>query len=235
MDKVKLNREQLLVLVELIKKRGISQPIVLAEILDHFACKVEDKLSENPKLGFKAATELAYKSFGPLGFYSLRRAIEQDVYSKYKRLFNKEMKRVLVSPVEILCALGMALLAYFAFTWSNGKTFFYGMYFNPAYVIAFAVLVAAEIIMLRKLAGKMKDKQIVIAARGPLAFGAGFSFLSSAMCRFDKPTEFGAQLVAVIASFFCFYLVARAIVARKVISTGLDEETIVQNYLSSLG
>lgn len=234
MDKVTLNREQLLELVAFIRKRGISQPMVVAEVLDHFACKVEEAMMANPKADLAKAMESAYSGFGPLGFYSLRRSIEQSVFQKYKTLYRSEMKKVLASPMQVLVALLFAFCAYIAFSWGNSSSLVFGLYLNPAYIVAFTLFVSLEFVMLRKLAGKLEDKQIVTAARGPLAFGVAFSFLASAMSRFDQPTELGSKIMAVIATCLCFYLVIRFFVARSVLSTGLDEESVVQNYLSSL-
>lgn len=83
-----LNEEELKAARAFIRSRGMKQPDVVNEILDHFACKIEEVLNENNQMPFERAMELAHKSFGVSGFRPIQKSyeekIEQLISSNYK-------------------------------------------------------------------------------------------------------------------------------------------------------
>jgi hypothetical protein len=77
MDKVVLNKEQLKELKWFIHSRGFLQPLVVMEILDHFACMVEDMMQEDKELTLKQAMIKAHASLGVMGFRPIADAVEK--------------------------------------------------------------------------------------------------------------------------------------------------------------
>lgn len=91
MNKILLDDSQLLQLKRFILIKGIKEDDVIHEILDHFACKVEELLNENIYLSFEKAVEQAYFSFGYNGFQKMSEQYEKRI----KRIVWKEFKNAL--------------------------------------------------------------------------------------------------------------------------------------------
>ena len=70
MDKVTLTKEQLEELKVFINSRGFVEPVVVLEILDHFACKVEEELEQNPQYSLKKAMAFSLPISAWLNRYS---------------------------------------------------------------------------------------------------------------------------------------------------------------------
>ena len=79
MNKILLDDSQLLQLKRFIILKGIKQEDVIHEILDHFACKVEEILSTEKNMPFDRAMQLAHQSFGKSGFRPLVAEYEKQV------------------------------------------------------------------------------------------------------------------------------------------------------------
>lgn len=109
MDNITLNEEQLWQLRQFIMKRGIKSPDVVHEILDHFACKVEEILTVQPNVSLDRAMQLAHQSFGSSGFRPLvaeyEKQLEKVLWSKYKT----SLKETLLSPEVFLCIFSAVL------------------------------------------------------------------------------------------------------------------------------
>ncbi|WP_118973494.1 hypothetical protein [Taibaiella koreensis] len=99
MDKRILSPEELDRLHRFIISRSarFSQPPLLLEITDHFACKVEELLQQDSKLDLEAAMAQAHRSFGVKGFAPLAEAFEKSVYHRYKTWYRREQKQFLLS------------------------------------------------------------------------------------------------------------------------------------------
>lgn len=96
MNKILLDGTQLLQLKRFIILKGIKQEDVIHEILDHFACKVEELMNENIYLPFEKAVEQAYYSFGYNGFQKMT-----DQYEKrLKKMVWKEFKSALPAVLQ---------------------------------------------------------------------------------------------------------------------------------------
>lgn len=102
MDNIILNEDQLWQLRNFIIKRGIKEADVVNEILDHFACKVEEILSAEKNLPFERAMQLAHQSFGASGFRPLVAEYEKQVEKVMWGVFKQEIKNVLLSPIILI-------------------------------------------------------------------------------------------------------------------------------------
>lgn len=96
MDKqIILDADQLAVLKRYIKARGFRDPAVVIEILDHFACKVEELMIHHPSLALETAMQRAHASFGVAGFRPMVVAYEQELATEYKLRYKAGLKETL--------------------------------------------------------------------------------------------------------------------------------------------
>lgn len=109
MDNIALNEEQLWQLRQFIMKRGIKEVDVVNEILDHFACKVEEIWSEDKNLSLERVMQMAHQSFGASGFRPLIAQYENHLEQMTNKIFKQELKNVLSSP-KILFIISFGLI-----------------------------------------------------------------------------------------------------------------------------
>lgn len=124
-----------------------AEPAILLEITDHFACKVEELLTQDSRLSLDEAMKLAHQSFGIKGFAPLAEAFEQSVYQRYKRWYRAEQRRLLFSTHTLgLIAFGILAGQLFLF---RHKTLW--LSFNGTDVVfAMELLYAGCLVALRK-------------------------------------------------------------------------------------
>ena len=87
-----------------IASRGFKDEGTGQEILDHFACKVEELLSADPSTSFEAAVAKAHASFGIRGFRDLADGYAQRLERKYNALYRDALKTALVDPLFLILA-----------------------------------------------------------------------------------------------------------------------------------
>lgn len=124
MDKPILNIEQIKELKHYIYKRGFRDPIVINEILDHFACKVEELL-QNENVDLDTAMEKAHKSFGKLGFKPLVDDFYKSIEIKYRSLYRNGCKNTLTHIPSILFIVSIGVLVYYGFIWTVAKGWYF--------------------------------------------------------------------------------------------------------------
>jgi len=112
MDKVKLNNEQLDYLKQFIISKGFKDHAVVLEILDHFACKVEEVMSQDASITFYDAIPLARQAFGVKGFYPISNALQLQSRRKYQKLFMHYQLQWLKQPIIWLVLLLPAVATY---------------------------------------------------------------------------------------------------------------------------
>lgn len=97
MNRIALSQEQLKELEYFIRKRGFNNAIEINEILDHFACKVEELMTKNTEITFEQAMIDAHASFGVMGFRPIVKALEESLHKKYKKEYWKTFKTLTTS------------------------------------------------------------------------------------------------------------------------------------------
>jgi len=119
MDNVKLSEQQVKELKDYIKAKGFTDPAVINEILDHFACKVEEELEVNPELSFYDAIHQARKSFGVMGFAPIAESFTKQLRSKYIKVYWRTFWKTITSPlyIPLLCLLGY--VCYKSWYWAS--------------------------------------------------------------------------------------------------------------------
>lgn len=115
MDNITLNEEQLKQLRQFIMKRGIKSQDVVNEILDHFACKVEEILSIEKNMPFERAMQLAHKSFGVSGFRPLVAEYEKQLEKILWKEYKTSLKETILSP-EVFLSIFSAFAFYLFIT-----------------------------------------------------------------------------------------------------------------------
>lgn len=117
MDKIILGKEQLLELKKFIYGRGFRNPVEVMEILDHFACKVEERMENDPALTLSEAMQLAHKDFGVTGFRQIVIAYETATRKKYRYVYWQSFRKSLTAPLYLLCIAFFAFLFYKGYLW----------------------------------------------------------------------------------------------------------------------
>lgn len=115
MDKVTLTKEQLRELKRYIHSRGFREPLIVMEILDHFACLVEEKMQINPKLRLDEAMKEAHSSFGIMGFKALADAAAVERNKRYNKQFKTNIANVFSNPLIWLITI-LSAVPFYQFT-----------------------------------------------------------------------------------------------------------------------
>jgi len=151
MDKYTLNGQQLDQLRMFIRRRGFTDDLVVEEILDHFACKVEELLDTEPRLAFDEAVERAHRSFGVSGFRPVVKAFEHQLGSRYRRLFWRNVKQILLSPKYLLALIPAGYLLFQGIAWTELHNYRHIAGINDLTLIIWIAIFIYEIILTRKL------------------------------------------------------------------------------------
>ncbi|MFC3198720.1 hypothetical protein ACFOET_13950 [Parapedobacter deserti] len=97
-----------------ISKRGFTAMDLQMEIIDHVACRIEDKLTENPSLTFEQALKQTHAEFGIFGFSTLEEAMAKSLNRKYRGVIIQEFRRWISFPSVIL-PIGFGILLFYLF------------------------------------------------------------------------------------------------------------------------
>lgn len=111
---MKLTPTQIDEIKAFISKRGFKQVDLQMEILDHVACKVEEKLATRPDMGFEKALAQTHAEFGVFGFSTVEDAMRSALSRQYWNLALGELKTWFSFP-RIFLVLGYGLLAFYTF------------------------------------------------------------------------------------------------------------------------
>ena len=159
MNNIELNKDQLWQLREFIMHRGIKEPDVINEILDHFACKVEEIWTREKNLSLEKVMQMAHQSFGASGFRPLIAQYENHLEQVTNSIFRHELKNVLSSPkILFIISIGLIFVPILNFLGAKiGKHWFFDMELIGLLLI---VLVSSlyAIIMFKKHQSLTKDR-----------------------------------------------------------------------------
>lgn len=115
MDKVTLNNGQLKELVRFIHSRGFHEPLMVMEILDHFACVVEEMIQADKGLSLQDAMQKAHKSFGITGFRHIADTLAAERQKRFNKHIRKNLKSILLSPVAWPIMIMGSILYYYLY------------------------------------------------------------------------------------------------------------------------
>lgn len=203
---MKLNKEQITELKAYISKRGFTYTDVQLEILDHLACKVEEKMAADDTLAFGDALTAAHRDFGVMGFSTLEDAMSKGV-SVHLRQVMLEVLRRWFSGANVLLVLGFALLMGMAYYFiSNPYLCFAGI------IIVYLLWAAYFFVSTRKDQRRFKNMLAFSTAcsyvgvmGGPMIIGMNtFGQYLNNVSWGSSP--FVASFFALVALFIVYYL-----------------------------
>jgi len=151
MDSITLTDNQLTTLRAFINRRGFKDELVVEEILDHFACKVEELMGADPGISFEDAMTRAHKSFGVSGFLPLAQAFEKQLEQKYSLLYRQYIKKLLTTPKYLLALIPTAYLFFKGVVWLEEQHHLVFGSINFVMLIIWVVFFISQLIVLKKL------------------------------------------------------------------------------------
>lgn len=232
MDKKTLNQDELHILIGFIKRHGFTEPFIVAEILDHFACKVEEKMDQHPHLSLEAALAEAHQDFGVMGFRPIVRAYEANLKQKYRTVYRGELKKILAHPVYVVIALLIAAAFYKAWFWAEQNSCRQFLDINDIDIELLFVYGMSILFLSRKFSSFGLRNPVVKAILGLDTWVAFFIGLNP-MHHYKYGTKVQAVAITVNA-IFCFYLVVRFFALYTTLKKGYKDSEIVQDYLKSV-
>jgi hypothetical protein len=231
MDNVKLNREQLTDVVQFIQRRGFKEPLIVVEILDHFACMVEARITANSKLSLDEAIEVAHGDLGPLGFHSLRTAFEKAAYDKYGSIYRHACKKYLTDPVFLLSAVALSLLYGKGAVWGIGVWSVWGFSLNPVLEMSLICYFINEYIQFKRIPPSFRRNLLVDIIRSKQLAPA---FVVGMISGSHPHSPSSTVALGVISALLFFYVFLSAFASRWAYKNAVEESAIVDNYLSGL-
>ncbi len=228
MHKISLNEEQICKLIDFIESRGFHDPGVIVEVLDHFACKVEEKLTDNPNMTLESAMVSAHADFGVIGFYYLQANYEANTRKKYKTIYRAERKKVLLNPVLVIPALILAFLGYKAFLWAEINAIYWlgnmvGDLLFLAYMVVFIL------INVKFKARKRNNKLLESIMKVDIVGSFYFSLILGSVSWHHSPKS--SVIFSILVPLLCFYVTIWALSIYATLKSGKQEMDEVYNYL----
>ena len=143
---MKLTKDQIDQLKQLISHKGYTAIDVQYEILDHVACKIEQLMEQDPKLSLEAAFTKVHASFGIFGFSGLEESYEKSIQQKATK-FTLEALVTIWTSWRIILPFGLtALFLGLAFI----NQLFLGNTYTGSYLFAVGIfLILLQLITVR--------------------------------------------------------------------------------------
>jgi len=113
-----LTNEQIEQLFDFCRRHSVTYYDVQVELVDHLANAIEDKMAAQPTLGFEAALQQVYKSFGRTGFAPVVREKQKAAHSYNRKLMWRLFKQQLGWP-KIFLAATIFTIMYVLMQWEN--------------------------------------------------------------------------------------------------------------------
>lgn len=224
MDKVTLTREQLRELKRYIHSRGFREPLIVMEILDHFACLVEEKMQVNPKLTLDEAMKQAHSSFGIMGFKALADTAAAERNKRYNKAFKANMRDVFANPHTWLLTILASIPFYMLCLWLQVQD--WGFLLKGADVMFIIVIMVYAGSMLLAMPKRNKN---YYTGYGNLADN-GYSWLvyilviSVPHYRLGAPDWIFATVDTIVCAFIILYSIAHAKTVKSITNELINTE-----------
>lgn len=221
MDKLTLTSEQLKELELYVHKKGFKDAVVKAEILDHFACKVEEVMTEEPQLKFDDAMLKAHQAFGVLGFAPIRENLDSYLKTKYRQIFNKEIKKRFTSIPHIIVMLLLGYCVFKAYIWADINDYKHFFHQNDVSTVLNLSLLVFILLLGKPSSWRFsKNYYLSIATKARLWISP---FLMGLLTGFDPETSEGIALCAGINALFTIYFYAIYPAMHKIFVTAEND------------
>lgn len=121
------------------------------EILDHFACKVEELGTLHPDWPLQKRMTEAHLSFGIGGFYPMVRSYSEQLEGQYKRYFRRALLRTVTSAsgIGLMLMVGLLFYALTLVTVPLWQRMTGEISFEPAFWMVFLIFAGVDIYQIR--------------------------------------------------------------------------------------
>lgn len=226
MDNITLNEQQLKRLRQYIHNRGIKEPVVATEVLDHFACKVEEEMTQNPEISLEDAMSIAHKSFGIKGFRAITEHITKSVHKRYRKLFWNSFKKQFTTIPSLLLFLAICLFVYEGNRLFIKEELFFWEDKSLFVLLLVLVYVVIEIVMSYRVVPKFKTNLYTSTAISQSGFlGVYFMFFLSPSSTSQSVVKL--VVTAVFCGIYSMLLLARWQLYKKAMN---DFQEFEDNY-----
>jgi hypothetical protein len=204
----------------------------MLEILDHFACKVEEILSEDPHIPFDTAIQKAHQSFGVKGFQPIVASFEAETEKKYKVLYWNNFKTIISKPACIIL-LPLIAIGYFKFfMWTVKNQYAHILDVNDGVSVFFIVLIMLQLYL---VLGQKKEyrnhpytKVSVTAGNFTGISGLLFYLMTGFTNVNDTPYTW---IPALIFTAYFTYFIVRVFAAMQTIRKAKDDINIIKQMM----
>lgn len=107
---MQLSTEQVQTLFSFTEKKGVPWYDLQVELVDHLACRIEEKMEADKSLQFGAVLEKAYKEFGLFGFGKIVQEKQSRLQRAARKLWWKELREFFTWPRIALLLLIVSAL-----------------------------------------------------------------------------------------------------------------------------
>lgn len=232
MDSKVLSKEQLKELVRFIHSRGFREPVIVLEILDHFACKVEEILAAKPFIHFGQAITEAHKSFGALGFRPIVASFEEATEKRYKVIFWKNFQAVVSTPWSVIL-LPLIAIGYFKFfMWTVKAQHAHILDVNDGVSVFFLTLIALQLYLYfgqKKEYRRHPFTKVSINAGNFTGIGGLVFYIMTGFTQISY-TPF-AWIPALIFTAFFTYFIPRVVAALRTIRKAKEDVEAIKQMI----
>ncbi len=109
---MKLNEDQIRELFEFTRRHYVEYYDVQAELVDHLANAIEEKMNEDPNISFDRALQAEFKKFGIFGFMDVVESRQKALAKRYHKIVWKEALNIVSSPKLIVILASLYLCFY---------------------------------------------------------------------------------------------------------------------------
>jgi hypothetical protein len=155
---MELTKEQVLQIDNYIYSCGIKFYDVRAEIVDHFANILENKLEENPNLDFKKEIITIHKNFSDKGFNNLLEEKRKSVYKKFIYSSLKKLVKFFKFP-KIIISGGLFYALFLIMNLFNNKEVFFEI------LVGIGMLIMIQLFVRILIRRKQKKEQFLSLER----------------------------------------------------------------------
>lgn len=226
MDSKALNREQLQQLVKFIHSRGFKEDVVVLEILDHFACKVEEVVAQQPTMPFEEAIRQAHASFGVMGFQPIAASFAESTRKKYKKLYWKNFGRLISKPVSIISlpVIGWATWNLYQWAAKNFHIELWGMIniMDIAFLILLILFITLNITTWYSVPKDKRRHPFVSAALMNGSVSGVSIYILLPNFNSTDPVKY-AGLTGLVLALYIVYLIPRQIATKQTLKKASDD------------
>lgn len=228
MANVKLTEQQLEELKSFIKSKGFKDPAVVNEILDHFACKVEEEMEIDSHLSFSEAINKARSSFGIKGFAPIVASFTNQLKSRYRKIYWKYFLQAASTPLYIPLLLLLSYACFKSWLWANANNYQHIMAMNDvSAMLIFGYIIAQSIIMYKEETRKNLYKRA--------AFGVAWLFpvIIIYIMPYSNRHIVPAWIPALIISILAIWGVLQLIALRATMKTAAADYDEVKQFFNA--